>query len=208
MQERAEVARLKRALAESTAAGEREYLDLEQQLAEAERSRAAACNRASELQAKLQAAGLAPPGSEKESGSEEEEGGRGSGGGSGGEEAAGLRQQLQQLQERVQQQELELERARQQQQQQVEAVPEDGSAGTAAAVTELQEKVQQVCAGHTASVSTALQQLPVDGGAGHSQCRFSGSFVLHLSSVQVPVSPVTQLHYARDSAALCCCICS
>ncbi|WIA36554.1 hypothetical protein OEZ86_007846 [Tetradesmus obliquus] len=180
--ERAEVARLKRALAESTAAGEREYLDLEQQLAEAERSRAAACNRASELQAKLQAAGLAPPGSEKESGSEEEEGGRGSGGGSGGEEAAGLGQQLQQLQERVQQQELELERARQQQQQQVEAVPEDGSAGTAAAVTELQEKVQQLDAqlssaaaatqsaeAEAARLAAALQQQATEAAAAAEQ---------------------------------------
>jgi hypothetical protein len=50
-QERSEVARLRRSLAEATAAGEREYLDLEQQLAEAERARAAAAARAKELEA-------------------------------------------------------------------------------------------------------------------------------------------------------------
>lgn len=54
LQERAEVARLKRALSEATAAGEREYLDLEQQLAESERARAAACHRANQLEQELQ----------------------------------------------------------------------------------------------------------------------------------------------------------
>jgi hypothetical protein len=163
LQERAEVSRLKRALAESTAAGEREYLDLEQQLAEAERSRAAACNRATELHAQLRAAGLAPA-SEKESGSEEEEGIAAAGsartaaaaaaGGSGasetsetfdaaaaGAEAAVLRQQLQQLQGKLEQQGVELEQARQQQQ--VVAVPGD-AAMPAAAMEKLQQKVQQV----------------------------------------------------------------
>lgn len=53
LQERAEVTRLRRALSEATAAGEREYLDLEEQLAEAERSRAAAAAKAEDLEQQL-----------------------------------------------------------------------------------------------------------------------------------------------------------
>lgn len=142
------MARLKRALAESTAAGEREYLDLEQQLAEAERARAAACTRAAELQAALEAAGVSPRGlaAVQEGSSEGEEG---SGGGSPPAAAVAaaqdgevvqLRQQVQQLQEQ-----LAVQRATTgQQQQQPEQMDELAAAAAASLRQELELKVQQV----------------------------------------------------------------
>jgi hypothetical protein len=118
LQERAEVSRLRRALSEATAAGEREYLDLEEQLAEAERSRAAAAARVAELEAQLQqqSRGQSPEHPQQLQPGED----------------------LQQLQQQVLDQATELELLRQQGQQ-----PQHGSADQDG-LQVLQQRVQEV----------------------------------------------------------------
>jgi len=119
LQERAEVSRLRRALSEATAAGEREYLDLEEQLAEAERSRAAAAARAADLEARLeQQQQQQQPQSQQQPEQQQEE-------------------EVQQLRQQLEQQAAELQHLRQQQEQRFDVHD----------LQSLQQRVQEVRGG-------------------------------------------------------------
>lgn len=128
------MSRLRRALSEATAAGEREYLDLEEQLAEAERSRAAAAARTAQLEAQLQQ--------------------QGQGGDQPAEQQQQQQQEVQRLQEQVREQAAELEQLRQQQQQKQQQEVPDGDG-----LQTLQDRVQKVSALAHRSRALVLRQL-------------------------------------------------